>query len=284
MAELSSKRYRIRPDSKVRLDHCDSGSTEGWDGTERAAMAMLKRLKLELERLQELLYAGHQHSVLIVLQGMDTAGKDGTIRRVFEGVNPQGVRVARFRKPTAPELDHDFLWRVHAQLPSKGEIVIFNRSHYEDVLITRVHKFVPKQTIRARFREIKEFERMLCEEGTTILKFYLHLGFEEQSRRLQDRLDDPTKHWKFSSMDLLERRFWGKYMNAYEDVLERTSTDRAPWYWIPSDHRWFRDLLVSRILVDCLNSLGMHYPPLSGETRSFLKREPWARRRLQAGK
>jgi PPK2 family polyphosphate:nucleotide phosphotransferase len=278
------KRFRIDPGERVRLDRWDPDSTQGFDGNEADAAAKLKDLKSELERLQELLYAEHRHGVLIVLQGMDTSGKDGTIRRVFDGVNPQGVQVARFRQPTAPEADHDFLRRAHEATPAKGEIVIFNRSHYEDVLIVRVHKLVPKKTIKQRFREINEFERTLSQEGTVLLKFYLHLGFDEQGRRLRARLDDPSKHWKFSVSDLQERPLWPEYIAAYEDVLEKTSTDWAPWYLVPSDHKWFRDLLVCQVLVNTLSKLHMRLPPLSPDATSYLKKESWARKRLEKGR
>jgi len=202
-----------------------------------------------------------------VLQGMDSAGKDGTIRRVFEGVNPQGVRVVSFKVPTGPELDHDYLWRVHAQVPGRGEMVLFNRSHYEDVLVPRVLRTIPRSAVERRFREINEFERMLTEEGTTVLKFFLHISRREQKRRFQERLDDPTKHWKFRRSDLLDRRKWDAFQKAYEDVLSKTSTEWAPWQVVPSDHRWYRDWVVSDRIVRTLERLKMRYPPLPVELR-----------------
>ena len=214
-----------------------------------------------MEELQEKLYAEHKHKLLIVLQAMDTGGKDGTIRRVFEGVNPSGVRVAHFGVPTPEELDHDFLWRVHTQVPGKGEIVIFNRSHYEGVLIARVHKLVPEEVWKGRYEEINDFERSLTEEGTVILKFFLHIDKDEQKKRLQDRLNDPTKRWKFSIHDLPEREFWSEYMKAYEDALEKTSTKWAPWYHIPANHDWFRDVIISTVIVRTLEDMDLHYPP-----------------------
>jgi len=222
-----------------------------------------------MEELQELLYAEHKHKVLIVLQAMDTGGKDGTIRRVFDGVNPQGVRVAGFRVPTPEELDHDFLWRVHTQVPGNGEIVIFNRSHYEGVLVSRVHKLVPEKVWKARYQEINDFERSLYDEGTTILKFYLHIDKDEQKKRLQARLDDPTKRWKFSTHDLPERKFWSEYMKAYQDALEKTSTKWAPWYVVPANHNWFRDVIISTVIVRTLEELDMHYPPGAKDMKSI---------------
>jgi PPK2 family polyphosphate:nucleotide phosphotransferase len=258
----------VRPGEPARLDRADPGDTSGFKGVKDDGLRKLEKLTLRLEELQELLYAEHQHALLVVLQGMDSAGKDGTIRRVFEGVNPQGVRVASFKVPTGREIDHDFLWRVHEQVPEKGEIVLFNRSHYEDVLTTRVHGLVSKPTWERRYREINEFEQTLTQEGTTILKFFLHLSRGEQKRRLRERLDDPTKHWKFRYSDLQERQKWASYMEAYEEALTRTSTTWAPWYVVPSDRKWFRDLFVSERIVSVLEDFRMKYPPLPPEFRT----------------
>jgi PPK2 family polyphosphate:nucleotide phosphotransferase len=191
---------------------------------------------------------------------MDTGGKDGTISHVFDGVNPQGVRVASFKVPTPVELDHDYLWRVHQVTPGKGEMVIFNRSHYEDVLAVRVHNYVPPEVWEKRFEQINQFERLLVDSGATILKFYLHIDLDEQKKRLQARLDDPTKRWKFRLGDLEERKLWSDYMKAYEDVLSRTSTAYAPWYIVPANRKWYRDLVISAVLVDTLTSLKMKFP------------------------
>jgi PPK2 family polyphosphate:nucleotide phosphotransferase len=191
---------------------------------------------------------------------MDTGGKDGAIRRVFDGVNPAGVRVASFKAPTPEELDHDYLWRVHKTVPGKGEMVVFNRSHYEDVIVVRVHELVPPQVWGERFDQINEFERTLAENGTTILKFYLHIDKDEQKERLQARLDDPLKRWKFRLGDLQERKRWQDYMQAYEDVLSKTSTEHAPWYIVPANHKWFRDLIISSTLVETLEGLNMEFP------------------------
>jgi len=260
--EVSTKLCIVRPGARVRLDQVDPADTSVFPGKKKNALMEVRDLAKTLDSLQELLYAEHRRQVLIVLQAMDTAGKDGTIRRVFEGVNPEGVKVAHFGVPTPDESDHDFLWRVHSQVPKKGEMVVFNRSHYEGVLAERVHKLVPGNVWKARYQEINEFERMLSQEGTTIVKFYLHIDRKEQMRRLKARLDDPTKEWKFNESDVHERRFWGEYMKAYQEMLERTSTRWAPWYIIPSNHPWFRDLLVSSVIVKKLHGLGMRYPKL----------------------
>jgi PPK2 family polyphosphate:nucleotide phosphotransferase len=253
------KRYRIAPGSRVELarwDPDDTGDVAGKAKGERE----LERLTARLADLQELLWAEQKHRVLVVLQGMDTSGKDGVIRHVATGVNPQGVRVAGFKRPTDEELAHDFLWRVHARVPGRGEIAIFNRSHYEDVLVVRVHELVPKAVWQDRYRQIVEFERLLVETGTTILKFYLHIDADEQKKRLQARLDDPTKQWKFNPGDLDERKLWDDYRRAYEDALAKTSTAQAPWYVVPANHKWYRNLVVARLLVETLAGLDMRYP------------------------
>jgi PPK2 family polyphosphate:nucleotide phosphotransferase len=267
--DLHVRRYRVRPGQRVRLDEWDPGDTSGFEGKKEEGLKESEKLTRKLERLQEILYAEHKHKVLIVLQALDTGGKDRTIRRVFEGVNPQGVRVARFGVPTPEENDHDFLWRVHSQVPGSGEIAIFNRSHYEGVLVVRVHKLAPEEVWKARYQEINEFERMLCEEGTAILKFYLHIDKDEQRKRLQDRLDDPTKRWKFSVHDLPEREFWSEYMTAYQDALEKTSTEWAPWYVVPANHNWFRDLIVTTVIVRALEEMDLRYPPEAKSLKSM---------------
>ena len=258
---------RVRPGAPARLNRREPDATPGFGGVKDDGRKALVKLTARLEELQELLYAEARHAVLVILQGMDSAGKDGTIRRVFEGVNPQGVRVALFRAPSDVELAHDFLWRVHEKLPTRGEIVLFNRSHYEDVLVSRVHGRISRKVWERRYREINEFERTLTEEGTTILKFFFHISRGEQKRRLQERLDDPTKHWKFREADLRERRLWTEYMEAYEEAISRTSTSWAPWYVVPSDRKWFRDLFVSERIVATLERFRMRYPPLPSELR-----------------
>ena len=263
------KRYTVKPDSKVRLEDVDPNDTSGFDGDKKDGEKEIDAILGKLDPLQEVLYAEHKHKFLIVLQGMDTAGKDGTIRRVFEGVNPEGVRVAHFGVPSNEELDHDYLWRAHKQVPGKGEIVLFNRSHYESVLVERVHGLVPESVWSKRYQQLVDFERMLNDEGTIIVKFFLHIDKKEQAKRFQDRLKDPTKHWKFSYLDYNERSYWNDYMHAYEEALERTSTEFAPWYVVPSNHPWFRDLVVSEVVVDALESLRMHYPKLDPRKAEF---------------
>jgi PPK2 family polyphosphate:nucleotide phosphotransferase len=254
------KQYLVKPETKVYLSKRDPNDTGDFKGGKEEGLAKLEKLNSKLEALQELLFAEHKHKVLVVLQAMDTGGKDGAIRRVFDRVNPAGVRVASFKAPTPEELDHDYLWRVHKVVPGKGELVVFNRSHYEDVLVVRVHNIVPPEVWGKRFDQINEFERNLAENGTTILKFYLHIDLDEQKDRLQARLDDPTKRWKFRLGDLEERKLWPDYMKAFEDVLSKTSTEYAPWYIIPANRKWFRDLVISTALVDTLEGLKMKYP------------------------
>lgn len=254
------KRYQVKPGSRIDLDKWDPADTSAFDGDKDAARKQLKQLNRQLEALQELLYAEHKHKVLIVLQAMDTGGKDGTIRSVFDGINPQGVRVASFKAPTSEELDHDYLWRVHRHVPGKGEIAIFNRSHYEDVLAVRVRNLVPRQVWRKRYEHINDFERMLTEEGATILKFFLHISRDEQKERLQARLDEPNKRWKFNRADLKERALWPEYMKAYEEAISQTSTDWAAWHIVPANRKWYRNLVVASIIVDALKGLKMRYP------------------------
>ncbi len=252
--------YRIEPGSKLSLADHDPDDKALFAGDKDAGKEAAKELNKRLEELQELLYAEGRHKVLIVLQAMDAGGKDGTIRHVFDGTNPQGVKVASFKKPTAEELAHDYLWRVHRHAPKAGEIAIFNRSHYEEVLVVRVHDLVPPERWRRRYRHIVEFERLLAEEGTTILKFFLHISKDEQKERFQSRLDEPHKRWKFAKGDLAERKRWDDYMRAFEVALSKTSTELAPWYVIPADRKWYRNLVISRILVETLDSLEMSYP------------------------
>jgi PPK2 family polyphosphate:nucleotide phosphotransferase len=252
--------YQVTPGSSVDLGSIDpdqkpAGGERKSDGRER-----LPQLTQRLTTLQELLWAEGKHKLLIVLQGIDTAGKDGTIRHVFSGLNPQGVRVASFKVPTREELARDFLWRIHRQVPAAGEITIFNRSHYEDVLIVRVHSLVPEAVWRPRYQRINEFERLLSESGTTILKFYLHIDREEQRKRLQARLDDPAKWWKFHHDDLKERKHWDDYQLAFEEMLSMTSTEWAPWYVVPANRKWYRNLLVSEQIIEALESLEMKWP------------------------
>jgi PPK2 family polyphosphate:nucleotide phosphotransferase len=254
------KRFMVKPNTKVDLSKWNASNTGDFKDGKPEALVQMEQLNRRLESLQEMLFAEHKHKVLVILQAMDAGGKDGAIRRVFDGVNPSGVRAVGFKSPSIEELEHDFLWRVHKQVPGKGEMVIFNRSHYEDVLVVRVHNLVPKEVWSKRFDQINDFERMLAESGTTILKFYLHIDADEQKQRLQARLDDPAKRWKFRLGDLEDRKYWDDYMQAYEEVLSKTSTDYAPWYIVPANHKWFRDLVISSVLVDSLDGLNMKYP------------------------
>ena len=254
------KHYRVKPGSTVKLSKRGPNDRSAFDGDKGEGQARREKLRQRLEELQEVLYAEHKHKVLIIIQAMDTGGKDGAIRTVFDGVNPQGVKVASFKAPTSAELDHDFLWRIHPHAPGKGEIVIFNRSHYEDVLIVRVHALAPEAVWRKRYDHINDFERMLADEGATILKFYLHIDKDEQKERLQERLDNPKKRWKFNIADLEERKLWSQYMKAYEEMLSKTSTKWAPWYIVPANRNWYRDLVISEIIVETLEGLEMQYP------------------------
>lgn len=242
------------------LSRHDAASTEAFDGGKKQVEAVFASLNARLEELQELLWSEHRHKVLVVLQGMDTSGKDGTIRHVFDGVNPIGVRVASFKAPTEEEIERDFLWRVHKQVPGAGEMVIFNRSHYEDVLVARVRNLVPETVWKKRYGQINDFERLLAETGTTILKFFLFISKDEQRERLQARLDDPHKRWKFRMGDLDDRKHWDDYIAAYEEALGRTSTGHAPWYVVPSNKKWYRNLVVATVLVEALENLKMKLP------------------------
>jgi PPK2 family polyphosphate:nucleotide phosphotransferase len=251
---------RIEPDTKVKLSKWDPDD-DGIIGKDKSdARERLDDHRMRLEALQELLYAEGRHRLLIVLQAMDTAGKDSTIRHVFQGVDPLGVKVACFKAPTAAELAHDYLWRVHPHVPGAGEIAIFNRSHYEDVLITRVNGWIDAAECKRRYRQINDFERLLAETGTTILKFYLHISKDEQKKRLEERRDTPDKQWKFQPGDLSVRAQWDDYMGAYEAALSATSTVHAPWHVIPANSKLARNLMVSHLLIDTLEKLDMRYP------------------------
>ncbi len=252
--------YRVKPGTQVDLSQWAPDDKALFDKGKSEGKKAMDKLNRRLEALQELLYAEGKRKVLIVLQAMDTGGKDGVIRWVFDRVNPQGVKVASFKTPTSEELAHDYLWRIHKHTPGKGEIVIFNRSHYEDVLVVRVHNLVPPEVWGRRYAHINDFERMLAEEGTTILKFFLHISMDEQKERLQARLDEPDKRWKFSVGDLGERALWDDYMRAYETVLSETSTEWAPWYIVPANRKWYRNLVISDVLVETLEGFGMQYP------------------------
>jgi len=253
------QRFKVQPGAKVKLKDIDPAFTDGYKSHE-AADEEIVQFQNRLRELQVLLYAQRRQSLLICLQAVDTGGKDGTISHVLGAMNPQGCRVAAFRQPSVEELAHDFLWRAHRAAPAAGEVVIFNRTYYEDLLIVRVHNLVPKDIWTRRYDLINAFERGLVDHDTQILKFYLHISKEEQLERFKDRLDDPSKQWKISEADYKERAFWDDYVSAYEDVLSRCSTEYAPWFIIPANHKWFRNLAVARIVVEHLEALNMKYP------------------------
>ncbi len=262
-------KLRAKPGARFKLTKWDPGDTL-WISKSHAAKAMSGHVS-KLAALHDLLYAEHKRSVLIVLQGMDAAGKDGTIRHVMSGVNPQGCTVTSFKQPSARELAHDFLWRIHAAVPEKGEIGIFNRSQYEDVLIARVHNLVPREIWKKRYSEINAFEKILSANNVHILKFFLHMSSEEQEKRFKARLSDPAKNWKASAADFSERKYWNDYQAAYEEVLEKCTTKDSPWYVIPSDHKWFRNFAVAEIITHTLESFKMQYPAVDAKQLAALQ-------------
>lgn len=250
----------VAPGNKVRLAEIDPRRVEG-EWTKKSALKQIEKNTAATADLTYRLYAENRRALLLVLQGMDTSGKDGTIRTVTSGVNPQSCQVVPFKQPSAEELDHDFLWRIHQAVPRRGNIGIFNRSHYEDVLVVRVHKLVPEAQWRKRYDQINAFEELLVEGGITLLKCFLHVSKDEQKERLQARLDDPDKRWKFNHGDLDERKLWDDYQRAYEDALTRCNTAHAPWYIVPADRKWYRNLVVSQILREALEKLNPKFPP-----------------------
>jgi PPK2 family polyphosphate:nucleotide phosphotransferase len=254
-----TNRFKVVPGTRIKLNDIDPGF-KGQHAKHKEAIEEMEHDRKRLRELQELLHSDRSCSLLICLQGMDTGGKDGTINHVLGAMNPQGCRVVPFKQPSVLELAHDFLWRVHQAAPAKGEVVIFNRSQYEDVLVVRVHNLVPKATWSRRYNAINDFEKELVATNTHILKFYLHISPEEQLSRFRERLDDPTKQWKISDADYQERPFWDDYMAAYEDALSRCSTEHAPWFIIPSDHKWFRNLAIAQIVVEHLKGLRLKFP------------------------
>ena len=254
------ERYRVSPGQKIDLSEWDPADRSAFDGDKDAGREYLKTLRTRLAELQHLLWAEDRHKILVVLQAMDTGGKDGTIRNVLSGVNPQGIDVVNFKAPTPEELEHDYLWRVHEHTPAAGSLTVFNRSHYEDVLIVRVLNLVPEERWGRRYDHINAFERLLADEGTTILKFYLNISLEEQRERLQARLDDETRHWKFNKGDLDHRALWPSYVEAYEAAISRTSSKHAPWYVVPANRKWYRNIVIAKTIVDALERLDMRYP------------------------
>ncbi|HET6658522.1 MAG TPA: polyphosphate kinase 2 family protein [Rubrobacter sp.] len=253
-------RYRVEPGNRVSLAAIDPDETEHY-GKKKNVARELEKQRRRIQNLQARLYAENERGMLIVLQAMDTGGKDGTIKHVFSGVNPQGCRVSSFKVPSAEEANHDFLWRYHKSAPAKGRIGIFNRSHYEDVLVVRVKNLVPEDIWRERYELINDFERGLTANGITVLKLFLHISKAEQKKRLRSRLDDPDKRWKFSSNDIKERAFWDAYQRVYEDAFGNCSTEHAPWYIVPANKKWYRNLVVARTIADTLEAVDPRYPP-----------------------
>lgn len=258
MASIRSK-LLVEPGSKLKLADIDPESTPGCDNKEEG-IARFENNVDRLSVLQYLLYAEGKRSLLAVLQGIDAGGKDGTIRKVMSGLNPQGVTVTSFKAPAGEEKEHDYLWRVHKAIPPRGQIGIFNRSHYEEVLIVRVHNLVPKDVWQKRYEQINHFEEMLAESGTRIVKFFLYISKDEQKKRFEERINDPAKNWKFSMGDIEERKYWDDYMEAFEAALEKCSKSYAPWYVIPANRKWYRNLAVSEILRESLEEMKMEYP------------------------
>lgn len=254
-----SKKFMVKPGSRVSLDKFDASFNDKHHDQSSAEIAIEKYTD-RLRELQYLLYAENKHSLLIILQAMDAGGKDGTINHVFSSMNPQGTRVYSFKVPSAEEASHDFLWRIHQAVPHRGQVAIFNRSHYEDVLVSRVHGFVPKKVWSKRYDLINDFEKNLVASGTHILKFYLHISEDEQLERFKQRIDDPARHWKISESDYQERDYWDDYSKAFEDALSKCSTEHAPWFIIPANRKWFRNLAVSQIVAETLEALKMQFP------------------------
>ncbi len=268
-----TNRFRVAPDGKFKLADYDADDAAHFHD-KREGIAHTKKLVERLSHLQDVLYAEHKRALLIVLQGMDAAGKDGTIRHVMTGVNPQGCSVVAFKQPSSHELDHDFLWRIHQSAPGRGTIGIFNRSQYEDVLIVRVHNLVEKKVWEKRYDQINEFEKILAENGTVILKFFLHISKEEQKKRFDSRHEDPDKNWKVSPSDEAERRYWDDYQTAYQDAIGKCSTENAPWFVIPANKKWFRNLAISQIVVDTLEGMDLKYPtPASDPPKAATKKK-----------
>ena len=268
--------FIVKPGDSICLggvgDGCTPEHTPEYTGAYRKkgeTKKPLKKLHKQMLKLQELLYAESQHALLIILQGMDTCGKDGTIRKVMAGINVQGCDVVNFKIPTLDEVSRDFLWRAHKAVPQKGKIGIFNRSHYEDVLVVRVHDLVPKSVWKQRYQQINDFEKMLVENGTVVLKFFLHISKDEQKERLESRINDPSKHWKITEADIRERAYWDDYMQAYEAVLQKCSTDWAPWYIIPANKKWYRNLVITERIVETLEGLDMKFPKPTSDVSIF---------------
>ncbi|MFC6633188.1 polyphosphate kinase 2 family protein [Microbulbifer taiwanensis] len=265
------KQFRVKPGSRVQLSKIDT-SFKGEHENHKSALPEIQQYDRKIRDLQYLMYAEQKHSLLICLQGRDAAGKDGTINHVLGAMNPQGCTVTGFKQPSAEEADHDFLWRCHKAVPRRGHVAIFNRSHYEDVLVQRVHKMVPRKVWSKRYEHINHFEKLLTDNDTLVLKFYLHIDPEEQLSRFKQRIDDPARHWKISESDYREASYWDEYTAAFEDALEKCSTDHAPWFVIPANHKWFRNLAISHIVTRALESLNMAFPAPTVDIESIRKK------------
>jgi PPK2 family polyphosphate:nucleotide phosphotransferase len=276
------KEFRVEPGAKIRLSKIDA-SYAGKDETHEQSLPKIQTHVERMDKLQYLLYADNHQSLLVVLQALDAAGKDGVVRHLFSGMNPQGTFVFGFKQPSKYEAAHDFLWRAHLRTPGKGEVVIFNRSHYEDVLVVRVHKLVPESVWSKRYELINDFENMLSQNGTTILKFFLHISPEEQLSRFKQRLDDSSRNWKISETDYSERELWPQYMEAYEDAIAFTSTKHAPWYIIPANHKWFRNLAVSQIIADTMDEMGLQLPATQVDIAEIRRKYHAAEREERVG-
>jgi PPK2 family polyphosphate:nucleotide phosphotransferase len=277
-----TKRFMVQPGAKVKLDRIDAGFTDTHVSHE-AALPEIEKHRRQLGELQYRLYAEGKRSLLVCLQAMDAGGKDGTVNHVLSAMNPQGCSVHGFKRPSAEEAAHDFLWRVHRACPRRGQVGIFNRSHYEDVLVVRVHGLVPKKIWQTRYDHINAFERLLADNGTHVLKFYLHITEDEQLKRFKQRIDDPARHWKISEGDYAERPYWDSYRKAFEAALSRCSTPHAPWFVIPSNHKWFRNLAVSRIMVETLERLNPQFPEPAVDMAEIRKRYHSAEDAAQSG-
>src|SRR6476646_10887864 len=276
------KKFMVEPGAKVRLSKIDASYT-GKDETNEQALPEIQTNVERMDKLQYLLYANGSKSLLVVLQALDAAGKDGVIRHLFSGMNPQGTFVFGFKQPSKYEAAHDFLWRAHLRTPGTGEVVVFNRSYYEDVLVVRVHKLVPESVWSKRYELISDFENMLSQNGTTILKFFLHISPEEQLSRFKQRLDDPSRHWKISESDYSERELWPQYVEAYEDAMAVNRTTRAPWYVIPANHKWFRNLAVSQIIADTMDEMGLQLPATQVDIAEMRRKYHAAEREEKVG-
>lgn len=270
LGEVFTEKCRVRPGEAVVLDEISTTTLGILGKPEEEALPIFHQLRDKLSDQQRVLFAEGRRKLLLVMQAMDTGGKDGCVRKLFSRVDPQGVKVTPFKAPSTRELAHDFLWRIHQVVPAKGEIAVFNRSHYEDIIAVRVKNLAPQEVWEKRYKHIIDFEQMLVDEGTTILKFFLHISKDEQKRRLQSRLDRPEKHWKFFPDDLADRARWDEFQVAYQDVFARTSTEAAPWFLIPADYKWYRDMAVAQIVTHALDKLDLRYPKVTWNPREIV--------------